>query len=184
LVLSEGECTEPEYLEGFRRWCRNPLVSVKIAEERGVPLTLVRAAKKHRADAQKAAKREGDENHAYDEVWCVFDVDEHPYLNQALDEARTAGIEVALSNPCFELWLLLHFQDSPGPRGHKELPALLSRHIGPYDKRVRIELLWPRYEDAKRRAERLDRDANEAAEPQRNPTTGVYRLTETIRRRV
>jgi hypothetical protein len=46
-----------------------------------------------------------------DEVWCVFDVDEHPKLAEARDQANANGIQLAVSNPCFELWLLLHFQE-------------------------------------------------------------------------
>ena len=44
-------------------------------------------------------------------IWCVFDFDEHPNLSQAITEAAQSGIDVAVSNPCFELWLVLHLQD-------------------------------------------------------------------------
>jgi len=37
------------------------------------------------------------------------------------------------------------------------------------------------YPDAVRRAQQLDADAVSLGEPGRNPTTGVYRLTELIR---
>ena len=71
-------------------------------------------AKAYKKKAQDAARREDDENLAYDAVWCVFDVDEHPQIADARQMARANGIELAISNPCFELWLLLHFRDSPG----------------------------------------------------------------------
>ena len=47
----------------------------------------------------------------FDEIWCVFDTDQHPNLAQAINEAGQSEIEVAVSNPCFELWLVLHSQE-------------------------------------------------------------------------
>ncbi|MGH3940412.1 MAG: RloB family protein, partial [Pseudonocardiaceae bacterium] len=46
--------------------------------------------------------------------WCVFDVEwpkNHPNLKQAIQLARDHNIRLAISNPCFELWLILHFED-------------------------------------------------------------------------
>ena len=45
LVVSEGEVTEPEYIRGLQSACRNPRVTIEVAEEHGVPRTLVRIAK-------------------------------------------------------------------------------------------------------------------------------------------
>jgi hypothetical protein len=52
----------------------------------------------------------------FDEVWCVLDVegaDKAPPLAQARKLAREEGIQLCLSNPCFEVWLLMHFRRSP-----------------------------------------------------------------------
>ncbi len=49
LVVSEGEVTEPEYLQGLQSACRNPRVTIEVAREHGVPKTLVRIAKQHTA---------------------------------------------------------------------------------------------------------------------------------------
>ena len=181
LVLCEGRNTEPQYLRGFKRWCRNPLVEVVVDPEHGVPLTLVRRAKEARLDAERRAAREGDDNVAYDEVWCVFDTDDHPHLEDACQMARDNGIDVALSNPCFELWLLLHFRDSPGMQGRKDLLRLLRGHVSDYDKRIDFADYQPGYVSALERAKRLDAGARADGEDRRNPTTGVYRLTESVR---
>jgi GT2 family glycosyltransferase len=64
-------------------------------------------------DAFANVKRRG-EIQIGDEFWVLLDTDHHfrdrnlPGTLQALQEARQAGLEVAVSNPCFELWLLLH----------------------------------------------------------------------------
>ncbi len=86
-------------------------------EPGGTPKTLVERAVEIKTTAEKAARSGKDENLKYDSVWCVFDVDEHPYLAEAQQQARDNGISVAVSNPCFELWALLHFQEQ---RGHIE----------------------------------------------------------------
>ena len=76
-----------------------------------MPKTLVERAVAMKREAALEAKRKKDENLKYDQVWCVFDIDEHPFVPEAKQQARDNGIEVAISNPCFELWALLHFRD-------------------------------------------------------------------------
>lgn len=181
LVLCEGHHTEPQYLRGLRDWCRNPLVEVIVDDEHGVPLTLVQRAKAAKLDAARRAARERDDNASYDAVWCVFDTDEHPNLEQARAMAREGGIEVALSNPCFELWLLLHFRESPGMRGRKEVARMLRKHVASYDKRVEFAVYRQGYAAAVTRAQRLERDAAADGEDGRNPSTGVHRLAEAVR---
>lgn len=48
-----------------------------------------------------------------DEYWAVFDVDQQRAqgLADAVQIARSRGQRLAGSNPCFELWLLLHHTD-------------------------------------------------------------------------
>ena len=49
-----------------------------------------------------------------DERWLVLDIDHSlqgahvASFMEALKRAKDNGVQVALSNPCFELWLLLH----------------------------------------------------------------------------
>jgi len=71
-------------------------------------------AKEHKKTAEANSRREKEVNLLYNSVWCVFDVDDHPRVADARQMAADNGIELAISNPCFELWLLLHFRDGPG----------------------------------------------------------------------
>ncbi len=54
-----------------------------------------------------------------DAFWVVCDCDHWvepnhiQNLTHVLQQCRQKGIQVALSNPCFDLWLLLHFADYP-----------------------------------------------------------------------
>jgi hypothetical protein len=182
LVACEGERTEKEYLEGFARACRNQAMRVKIAREHGVPKSLVETAKGYKREAEAAARKQGDPYLAYDAVWCVFDVDEHPRIPDARQMARDNGIELAISNPCFELWLLLHFRGSPGMQHRDKVREMLSGYVAGYDKGVEFARYSAGYPQAVRRAEQLDKKAEEEDDAGRNPTTGVYRLTRDIDR--
>jgi hypothetical protein len=157
-------------------------VEIVIAGQHGVPVTLVEQADQLKEQADQRARRERDSFLAYDEVWCVFDVDEHPKLNEAGQLASARGIELAVSNPCFELWLLLHFRDSPGARHRHDVQHMLTGFLPSYDKHLDFAMLEAGVTEARRRALRLDQDAEEEGESGRNPTTGVYRLTDSIAR--
>ena len=131
LVFCEGEKTEPAYLEALKR---DPAVrdvasvDIRVDEETSgsVPLTLVEAAVKARA-------RSSGEDGEIDEVWCIFDVEwprNHPNLNRARVRARESGVRVAVSNPCFELWLALHFEDQTAWLGTAAATRLRRTHDG------------------------------------------------------
>jgi hypothetical protein len=181
LIVCEGERTEPQYLRGFRRACRNPRVEIAVSADHGVPMTLVRIAKQRKLDSEAAAKREGDDNLAFDAVWCVFDVDEHPEVANAKAMARDNGIGLAVSNPCFELWLLLHFREQPGMQDRRRVHELLAQFVPDYRKHVEFSIHCGGYRQAVERAEKLNDAADDAGEIGRNPTTNVYPLTESIR---
>jgi hypothetical protein len=57
----------------------------------------------------------------------------------------------------------------------------LEKHVPQYDKHVDYTTYAAGYSQAVARAKKMDQDAAEAHEPHRNPTTGVYELTELIR---
>ena len=182
LVVTEGAVTEPEYLRGFINACKNPRVEIKIAGEHGRdPKSLVGIAKQHRDDADRAADRENDDNLRFESVWCVFDVDDHLKIPDAKQMARDNGIELAISNPAIELWLLLHFRESPGMQHRDKVRAMLAEFVPGYDKHVAFAEYFPGYDAAVRRAQQLDRAATQDGEEGRNPSTGVYRLTALIR---
>ncbi|WET83152.1 RloB family protein [Amycolatopsis sp. QT-25] len=104
LVVCGAEATEPGYFEGLKRARRNPALTIKIKAKRGDPDAVVKYA---------AGMRDRAEG-TYDEVWCVVDVDEFD-LDRAAATARRLRIELAISNPCFEFWLLLHFEACSAP---------------------------------------------------------------------
>ena len=181
LIVTEGRVTEPEYLNGFVKAAQNPRVQIKVVEGAGVPMTIVRKAKDEKQEAEERAKHKDDDNERYDEVWCVFDVDDHPNIPAAKQMAIANDLRLAVSNPCIELWLWLHFADQPGARRRDELRKMMKKHIADYDKHVDYDQYAAGYEDARNRVSRLDSSAAADGDEGRNPTTGIWKLTESIR---
>ncbi len=181
LVVCEGKVTEPEYLEAFRLEVRNQRVHIEVAGGHGAPVRVVETAVHVAQEAADAANRAADDNLRFDSVWAVFDVDEHPNIDKARELARAKDVQLAISNPCFELWALLHFEDH---RAHIERSALASRlrrHCAGYDKFLPFAKLQPSYDVAVARAQSLRKEAEEHGRAGRNPTTDVFELTELIR---
>ncbi|WP_437098270.1 RloB family protein [Streptomyces flavidovirens] len=167
MIVCGSKETERQYLQGLRDHLRNPAVSVVVRGKACSPAQLVEYAR-----GQRDLNKDG-----YDEVWCVFDVDQFPDVEAAARAARRHGIKVAVSHPCFELWLLLHFADH---RAHvetyKKLLPLLQRHVPGYDKtRVDFRTYQEGLEKAGERARELDSTGEDHA---LNPSTGVWRLTD------
>lgn len=113
LIVVEGKETEPRYLEAVRgRLKRRAAMVVVHHGAHTDPVGIVQEAIKLR-DTQKAKAGKGPIE-PYDQVWVVFDRENHmhPRRNQvpaAMQLANASCIRVAHSIPSFEFWLLLHF---------------------------------------------------------------------------
>ena len=71
----------------------------------------------------------------------------------------------------------------PTPHYHEDVPAgmnWLLEHIPNYDKHIDIAALIPQYALAVKRAERLALRKDDVVEWQRNPSSGIFRLTRVI----
>ncbi|HWO18308.1 MAG TPA: RloB family protein [Kofleriaceae bacterium] len=182
LIVCEGKKTEPSYFKSFQHHVRNRLVHVEIKGEAGVPKTVVQIAIEMRDAADRDAKAQKDENLRFDQVWCVFDVDEHPNLDEACACAEAASIQLAISSPCFELWALLHFQDQAEQIHRHDAQRALKAYLSNYEKALEFSRLSAGYDTAVTRATTLQEIASALSKPYRNPSTGVFLLTESIRR--
>lgn len=183
LIFCEGERTEPEYLGALKR---QPAVRDVAAVDRrvetgrggAVPRTLVSMA----VDARTRAM---DEEAEIDEFWCVFDVEwpaNHPGLKEAIEQARRNDIHLAVSNPCFELWLILHFQDRNAWLDNDEARRLRRKLDASDDKGLDAAKYMPLTSAAARRAEVLEKRhrQNSTDFPNDNPSSGMHRLLATI----
>lgn len=180
-IYSEGSVTEPDYLSYWEK--KSSGVVLDWAEVGMTPMSLVNRARGDVKRNPRTARQHGTPD--FDEVWCVFDVDEHPHLNQAVSEARDIGINVAISSPCFELWLILHCQDRTAHIDRREAQKLASQLKLVQGKSI-PKVAWPsleeNYEDAKQRAIHLDRlHKGNNSPPPHNPTTNIWQLVDRIR---
>ena len=85
-----------------------------------------------------------------------------------------------MSNPCFELWAPLHFQEQRAQTESDRVRAALPRHLPGYDKELEFSRVHPTYDRAVARPTQLDHQADAHDESGRNPTTRVYKLTQVI----
>ncbi len=127
-----------------------------------------------------------DSYEEYDDVWAVFDRDEHPRFSEAKEDCRGAGVPFAYTDPCFELWLLLHLDSYDAPCDRHEVQKKLEQLLDGYDsdggKTADFEPLIENLETAEKRAVRQrDNRRNEGAEDG-NPSTNMYELTRAIQR--
>ena len=181
LVFVEGDETEEQYLTHYRRLHRRD-VRVEIDPYRGAPAQLVQRAAAAKKKNERLAKRRG---RAHDEVWCVFDVDQHPNLAGAIDQARANDVSLAISSPCLELWFLLHFQAQTGHINGGEVQALVQERLQ-CGKRLdadALKLLEENFNVAKERATQLEaKHKGDGTQFPGNPSSGVWRLIDSIKR--
>jgi hypothetical protein len=175
--------TEAQYFKDFVSDLKDRLVRVEVEGLGESHRNLLEHAVKKKAHADLRAHQFQDEFLRYDEVWCVFDVDEHPlsHLAEVRQIARNNEIHLAVSNPCFELWALLHFEDHTAFLNTRGAQKRLRLHLPRYRKALPFKRLHFNYAKAVRRAEELERRRKDADDPGGNPSTSVHRLTERIR---
>lgn len=107
----------------------------------------------------------------------------HPDLADAIRLAKDNAIRLAISNPCFELWLVLHLKDQSASLTSAEACALRQRLDGSQGKELDPGRYLPRIDDAIKRAQALDRthERNGASLPQNNPSSGMHLVIEVMR---
>ena len=182
-MFCEGTKTEPDYINALKQ---EPVVrdsaSVNLRTDLNasgaVPLTLVRAA-------VTAQLRSSEEQGEIDEVWCLFDVEapkKHPNLREARRIAQAGGVRLAISNPCFELWLALHFESQTAWLTSDAAERLRRKHDKSSGKEVDGSKYMPRGDVAAERARALSaKHARDGTEyPDDNPSCGMYLLFEAI----
>ena len=113
LIACNADVTEPSYFRDLReRLGLSPaLVQINTSAKGRDPLTLVETAAGIVERDAREARKEGFEPYA--RAWAVTDTDDFA-IWPAERAARDAGIGLALSNPCFEVWLIDHVGICPG----------------------------------------------------------------------
>lgn len=181
MLVCEGQ-TEKGYFQELNRLLRLAGVSVKAVQDEVSPMGIVRRAHEYIVGNPKR----GIEGGQFDQVWAVFDWDEHTdEVSRACKQADEWGIQVALSNPCFDVWLIWHLEDYRRIGClSKQTDAELQRIWRPYKKGADnpwLEL-WSGLHDASRRAREAEAMmiADGLAYPENRPTSDAHVLMEAI----
>ncbi|MBR2252795.1 MAG: RloB domain-containing protein [Neisseriaceae bacterium] len=140
LIVCGAEQTEPNYFNYLINSYK--LKTVTIEKYGYEPVTLIKETK-------RLVDKERKNGNSFNRVFCIFDKDEQPKYENALNELKKLSqknkvLENAdiVSVPCFEYWYLLHFdpttkpfQKSPKTNSlSKQVIDELKKHIPNYEK--------------------------------------------------
>lgn len=105
LVVAGGAVTERQY---FKQLESIYDVVIEYQQKNESP--------EHLADFACTLKKEGERDistDCYENIWVVVDVDDFHDHSKAEKICKDNGIELIISNPCFEVWLLDHVKACP-----------------------------------------------------------------------
>ena len=177
LIATEGAKTEPIYFGIFNS--PQATIHVKLLPARKHDSSPPQVLKR----AQVFVKEKGFGKK--DEVWLVMDRDQwtDEQLGGVFLGCRASTFNLAVSNPQFEYWLLLHFEDGSGVSSPNDCTRRLMRHLPNFEKgHLEIQKIEPGIPDAIHRAEAKDTPACEDW-PRTNGST-VYRLVKRLREQI
>lgn len=165
LVFCEGE-TEEIYLDFIRKTFRSPIKIISKVEGSDISSKLVNSRKKELKISPAEQIR----------VFLMYDMDV-PAVTDKLFECQA---EMLLSNPCLEIWYLLHCKDQRGSVTSEKTIIALKAAGG----------VWAKYEKASltetQKAflrDNLDIAVSRAKSliMPNNPSTGIYKLIEALK---
>jgi len=124
LIVCEGEKTEPYYFKNLKDHYGLSSANVEICGDCGsAPNSIFNYAKQR-------YREERDAGDPFDRVYCVFDKDTHSTYQQTVENISNTTPKSTFfsitSVPCFEYWLLLHFNYTTKP--YESLPNSSSGH--------------------------------------------------------
>ena len=151
VIATEGSKTEKQYFECFRG-ARVQVEMLPSEGGRSAPRWVLNRLDRYRREFQIAAQ---------DALWLVIDRDrwEERDLSEVASECLRKDYHLAVSNPCFEVWLYLHLKelDEAVTYDGSILVQLLREELGSFNK---SNIQSGRFSDgidaAIRRAEALD----------------------------
>ncbi|MBW8026102.1 RloB domain-containing protein [Clavibacter michiganensis subsp. michiganensis] len=186
LVVIGGLVTEKDYLTRINREAMSGGVTLEIGKSGRDPVSLVREAAARAAADRREARLSDDRNNTYDAVWVVFDVDDFgEQVTEAATLAHRSGVQCAISNPCFEIWLLWHVSDKAShtsTRSAQDAAARAGVVAGKGNKYVQLPVITGKYAAARKRAvdaENMHARA-ERKYPDTNPSSNTYQLIDSI----
>jgi hypothetical protein len=191
LIVTEGSKTEPLYFQEIRAAYRLNTASVEVRHSAHGPAPIQVVEYAHELFLQ-GNRHNRIQPKAFEQVYAVFDRDEHPSYAAALQQAAAldgklkndAGqrvtFKVIASVPSFELWLLLHYENIQAPIHRDDVIRHLRRYMPGYEKGAGRAFSTTRahLQTALQRAEKLAERFNAHTDPE--PYTGIATLVKTL----
>ncbi|MDR3750379.1 MAG: RloB family protein [Terracidiphilus sp.] len=172
VIVAEGTVTEQEY---FPLLDEDLIVHIKCLKHRN-NLSPKEALQRVREYVKKEGLKKTDQ------AWGVVDKDSWPeeHLVELHGWAQSrSNYGFALSNPKFEYWLLLHFEDANGVTTSDDCNLRLKKHLPDYNKHVESQhFSIEKIQTAVARARK--RDNPPCVDWPRTSGTTVYRLVTKI----
>lgn len=192
LVVTEGTVTEPIYFELLRGKLKLATAFVHVvpgdaSDPRHVIKTADRLAKERVRKARRKQLGIG-EPEKFDHVWAVVDTDvavRNGIWNEVQQLANARKVLLAHSTPCFEFWLLLHFDYTTradlvdGAKAKRALKERLGKDYSTNEESAWnvLPVFMEHWVEAARHATRVRRHHQEAnTQTPANPSTDVDRL--------
>jgi RloB-like protein len=145
LIVCEGSKTEPNYFKEIKQFYRLHTANVEIQHSAlgTCPLQVVKSAEELFLNGNSG---KSIQKLAFEKVYAVFDRDDHKEYFNARKKAvalngklkndlnKKVEFKAISSVPCFELWLLLHFEDVQIPLHRDVALARLKIYLPDYTK--------------------------------------------------
>lgn len=182
-IICEGEVTEPSYLDWFANWNKVSNLEISIIPRGGPIRTLVDKVQKESQKYKTQKKCSDDIQH---EVWGIADIDEHPKKEEAINLAKELKLNLIISNPCFEIWGVFHFEPYSSPRDRHFIQRYLKKGMPSYDHKdnpifeyQKISSLESYAYARKNAIASLESRSKEGTE-KGNPSTNIFELLDII----
>ncbi len=107
VIVVEGDVAEPSYFRMIEEKFKNSIkLKIVPSQKKSSPKNLLETARKERREYSDSGSEKKPES-----IWIVCDVDLHKNCQIIIKEAQDEGFKVAISNPCFEVWLFQHLAE-------------------------------------------------------------------------
>lgn len=124
-----------------------------------------------------------------DKAFCVFDTDDDERKNKQIEDAKKLadiyGIEIIVSSPSFEEWILCHFENSTSFINNRDIVKKVNEYI-PYKKTIDV------FDDIKHLTDKAIKNAkfkekyhknlnHNLYSTEANPSSMVYKIIEELK---
>ncbi len=183
-IFCEGEKTEKNYFRKLKIRRRISRFNVQVIPSENRDAVGIVGYTKKTKEKNPADYKPGDL------IYCVFDRDanKNNALEKAKSLAKNKGFQIIFSNPCFEYWILCHYEYYSSRCTSDELTKRIkNKHIKDYRKNdteiydKTAERIQTAINNSRKIAEKHSSKRIPLISEESNPSTQVYKLIEKLK---